>query len=203
MMSLDLPALLRWGPFALLVLYAAAFVVGTLRVARRSHGPVYVLDADATQRVSQAAFRLSFAMLLGVFALLAGWPLLGQFTGSLQWAHSSKIQLFGLVIMLEGVVIAALAQFMMGHEWRIGVPDQEPSQIVDRGLFRFSRNPVFLGMASIFLGGLLVAPSALTLMAASLAFFAMSIQIGLEEDHLSSKFGSAYEAYKARVRRWI
>lgn len=202
-MSIDLPGLVRWGPFALLVLYAAAFVTGTLRVAKDSRGPVYVLDADATQRVSQAAFRLSFTVLLGVFTLLAGWPFLDQFAGNLQWAHSPKIKLLGLVVMLGGVVVAALAQFQMGQAWRIGVPDRQPSQFVERGLFRFSRNPVFLGMAGMFLGGLLVAPSALTLMAASLALFAMSIQIRLEEAHLSSTLGSAYEAYKVRVRRWI
>lgn len=202
-MSIDLPGLVRWGPFALLVLYAAAFVAGTLRVAKEYRGPVYVLDADATQRVSQAAFRLSFTVLLGVFTLLARWPFLEQFTGNFQWAHSSKIKLLGLIVMLEGVVVAALAQFQMRQAWRIGVPDREPSQFVERGLFRFSRNPVFLGMAAMFLGGLLVAPSALTLMAASLALFAMSIQIRLEEAHLSSTLGSAYEAYKTRVRRWI
>lgn len=202
-MSIDLPGLVRWGPFALLVFYAAAFVTGTLRVANESRGPVYVLGADATQRVSQAAFRLSFAVLLGVFTLRAEWPFLEQVTGPLEWAHSPTVQLLGFVVMLEGVVVAALAQFQMGQAWRIGVPDREPSQFVERGLFRFSRNPVFLGMAGIFLGGLLVAPSALTLMAASLALFAMSIQIRLEEAHLSSTLGSAYEAYKARVRRWI
>lgn len=198
----DLPGLLRWGPLALLVLYGVAFVAGTLRVAKKNRGPVYVLDADATQRVSQAAFRLSFAVLLGVLTLRAGWPFLERFAGPFQWAHSSKIQLLGLVVMLAGAVVAALAQFQMERAWRIGVPDQEPSLFVERGLFRFSRNPVFLGMAGMFLGGLLVAPSALTLMAASLAIFAMSIQIGLEEAHLSSKLGSAYQAYKTRVRRW-
>ncbi len=202
-MSPDLPGLLRWGPLALLVLYAAAFVACTLHVAKDSRGPVYVLDTDATQRVSQAAFRLSFAVLLGVFTLRAGWPHLGQFTGPLQWAHASKIQLLGLLVMLEGAVVAALAQFMMGREWRIGVPDREPSQLVERGLFRFSRNPVFLGMTSMFLGAVLIAPNALTLTSFSLAIFAMSIQIRLEETHLSSKLGSAYDAYRVRVRRWI
>ncbi len=202
-MSLDFSELLRWGPFAPLALYAAAFVTGTLRVAKESRGPVYVLDADATQRVSQAAFRLSFAVLLGVFALRAGWPFLEQFSGPLQWAHSSRIQLLGLVVMLGGVVVAALAQFQMGRAWRIGVPDQEPAQFVERGLFRFSRNPVFLGMAGMFLGVVLIAPNALTLTSFSLAIFAMSIQIRLEETHLSSRLGSAYDAYRARVGRWI
>lgn len=202
-MSLAFSELLRWGPFALLALYATAFVMGTLRVAKESRGPIYVLDADAIQRVSQAAFRLSFATLLAVFALRAGWPFLEQFIGTLQWAHSSIIQLLGLVVMLGGGVIASLAQVQMGRAWRIGIPEREPSQFVERGLFRFSRNPVFLGMAGMFLGAVLIAPNALTLTSFSLAIFAMSVQIRLEETHLSSKLGSAYDAYRARVRRWI
>lgn len=202
-MTVDLPGLLRWGPFVLLVLYAGAFAAGTFRVAKEGDGRVYVLDADAIQRVSQAAFRLSFAALLGLFVLRAVWPFLERFAGPLAWAHSPTVQLLGFVVMAEGAVFAAVAQYQMGRAWRIGVPDQEPSHLMTRGLFRFSRNPVFFGMAAIFLGALLIAPNALTLASFSLAIFAMSIQIRLEEGHLSSKLGSAYDAYKARVRRWI
>ena len=204
-MLVDLPGLLRWGPLVLLVLYAAAFAAGTFRVAKEGDGRVYVyvLGADATQRVSQAAFRLACAALLGLFVLLAVWPFLERFAGPLEWAHAPAVQLLGFVVMAEGAVFAAVAQYQMGRAWRIGVPDEEPSHLMTRGLFRFSRNPVFFGMAAIFLGSLLIAPNALTLASFSLAIFAMSIQIQLEEAHLSSKLGSAYDAYKARVRRWI
>lgn len=202
-MLVDLPGLLRWGPFVLLVLYAGAFAAGTFRVAKESDGRVYALDADAIQRVSQAAFRLSFAALLGLFVVRAVWPFLERFAGPLAWAHSPAVQLLGFVVMAEGAVFAAVAQFQMGRAWRIGVPNQEPSHLMTGGLFRLSRNPVFFGMAAIFLGALLIDPNALTLASFSLAIFAMSIQIRLEEAHLSSKLGSAYDAYKARVRRWI
>lgn len=202
-MPIDLPGLLRWGPFVVLVLYAGAFAAGTFRVAKEGDGRVYVLDADATQRVSQAAFRLSFAALLGLFVLRAVWPFLEHFAGPLVWAQSPAVQLLGFVVMAGGAVFAAVAQYQMGRAWRIGVPDQEPSHLMTRGLFSLSRNPVFFGVAAIFLGALLIAPTALTLASFSLAIFAMAIQIRLEEDHLSSKLGSADSAYKARVRRWI
>lgn len=202
-MLVELIEILRWGPFILLLLYAGAFAAGTVRVAKKGDERVYVLDADAIQRVSQAAFRLSFAVLLGLFALRAIWPLLERFAGPLAWAHSPVVQLSGLVVMAGGVIFAAVAQYQMGRAWRIGVPEQDPSHLTTRGLFRFSRNPVFLGMAAIFLGALLIAPNALTLASFGLAMFTMSIQIRLEEIHLSSRLGSAYDAYRARVRRWI
>lgn len=202
-MLVDLPGLLRWGPLVLLVLYAGAFAAGTFRVAKGGDGRVYVLDADAIQRVSQAAFRLSFVALLGLFVLRAFWPFLEGFAGPLAWAHSPAVQLLGFVVMAEGAVFAAVAQYQMGRAWRIGVPDREPSHLMTRGLFRFSRNPVFFGIAAIFLGALLTAPNALTLASFGVAIFAMSIQIRLKEDHLSSRLGSPYSAYRARVRRWI
>lgn len=202
-MTLDLAALLRWGPLVVLALYAGAFVAGSFRVAKKGDGRVYVLDADAIQRVSQSAFRLSFAALPALFILRAGLPSLERFAGPLEWAYSPVVQLSGLIVMAAGAAVAAVAQYQMGQAWRIGVPDQEPSHLTTRGLFRFSRNPVFLGMAAIFAGALLIAPNAITIASFSLAIFAMSIQIRREEAFLSAKIGPAYETFRARVRRWI
>ena len=52
-------------------MYAAAFVTDRLRIAKESSGLAYVLNANATQRMGQAAFRLSFAVRRGVFSFLA------------------------------------------------------------------------------------------------------------------------------------
>lgn len=66
-----------------------------------------------------------------------------------------------------------------------------------REVFRFSRNPVFLGMATIFAGALLIAPNAIMIASFSLAIFAMSIQIRREVAFLSKKIGPAYETFRA------
>lgn len=66
----------------------------------------------------------------------------------------------------------------------------------DQGVFRFSRNPVFLGMAAIFRRSL-IAPTAIMIASFSLAIFAMSIQIRREVAFLSANIGPAYETFRA------
>jgi protein-S-isoprenylcysteine O-methyltransferase Ste14 len=76
--------------------------------------------------------------------------------------------------------------------------------LVDRGVFRLSRNPVYFSMLLLCVG--------IALLANSLAMFLLSLPAGSalclmvirqEERYLEQKFGSDYLAYKASVRRWI
>ncbi len=76
--------------------------------------------------------------------------------------------------------------------------------IVERGPYRFTRNPIYVGM---FLGliGLAVAFDDLWLLAV-LVPFALVIRLGVvarEEAYLDHKFGEAYRGYRRRVRRWL
>jgi protein-S-isoprenylcysteine O-methyltransferase Ste14 len=107
------------------------------------------------------------------------------------------------------VFIVALALFA----WAIvtitragsNVPTNRPTiTIVDAGPYRFTRNPIYLGM---FLGlvGLAIAFDSLWLLLA-LVPFALVIRYGvmaLEEAYLDRKFGEAYRHYRSRVRRWL
>jgi protein-S-isoprenylcysteine O-methyltransferase Ste14 len=85
----------------------------------------------------------------------------------------------------------------MGASWRIGL-DDERMALVAEGLFRWSRNPTFLGMVTLVTGAVLVVPAVL-----AAAWVAFSIQIRMEEEHLTRMHGAAYAAYSAAVPRWI
>lgn len=76
--------------------------------------------------------------------------------------------------------------------------------IVDNGPFRFTRNPVYLGM---ILGqiGLAIGFNSLWIFAMLVPFY-LVIRYGViarEEEYLERKFGEKYLAYKSRVRRWF
>jgi protein-S-isoprenylcysteine O-methyltransferase Ste14 len=85
------------------------------------------------------------------------------------------------------------------------VPTNLPTTtIVASGPYRFTRNPIYLGM---FLGliGLAIAFDNLWLLL-MLVPFALVIRYGVvvrEEDYLERKFGDAYRGYRSRVRRWL
>ncbi|MBI3516002.1 MAG: isoprenylcysteine carboxylmethyltransferase family protein [Proteobacteria bacterium] len=101
----------------------------------------------------------------------------------------------------------ALAVWAIATITRAGskVPTNRPTTtIVDTGPYRFTRNPIYLGM---FLGlvGLAIAVDSLWLLVA-LVPFALVIRTGVvarEEAYLERKFGDAYRRYRSRVRRWL
>jgi protein-S-isoprenylcysteine O-methyltransferase Ste14 len=85
------------------------------------------------------------------------------------------------------------------------VPTSLPATaIVESGPYRFTRNPIYLGM---FLGltGLAIASGNLWLLI-MLVPFALVIRYGVvarEEAYLERKFGDVYRGYRSRVRRWL
>ena len=85
------------------------------------------------------------------------------------------------------------------------VPSKLPTTtIVDTGPFRFTRNPIYVGMM-LGLIGLAIAFNSLWLLM-TLALFALIIRYGVitrEEAYLERKFGDVYRRYRARVRRWL
>lgn len=78
------------------------------------------------------------------------------------------------------------------------------SSLVRTGVYRVTRNPMYLGLAIILLAWTiyLASPWALALVA-GFVLYIDRLQIRPEERALSTLFGSEYEDYKARVRRWL
>ena len=105
------------------------------------------------------------------------------------------------------VLALALAIWAIATITRAGsnVPTNMPTTtIVEAGPYRFTRNPIYLGM---FLGlvGLAIGFDSLWLLA-TLVPFALVIRYGVvarEEAYLKRKFGDAYRRYSAHVRRWL
>ena len=83
-------------------------------------------------------------------------------------------------------------------------PWRPSTALVTEGVYRFTRNPIYLALALLHLGSALAFDSALAL--ASLPFALAAVQAGVvarEERYLEGKFGDEYRRYKSSVRRWI
>ena len=76
--------------------------------------------------------------------------------------------------------------------------------VVTHGLYKYSRNPIYLGLTAIYVSLMFVANTwwALILLPVLLTVMRYGV-IAREERYLEAKFGDAYTTYKARVRRWL
>ncbi len=108
----------------------------------------------------------------------------------------------GLLFAAGALAAAALARFRQA-----GTPVEpwHPSTaLVTGGVYRFTRNPLYVAMSLIYTGLALFADSAaaLSLFPPLVAIVRYGV-IGREERYLEAKFGGAYRAYRATVRRWV
>ena len=78
------------------------------------------------------------------------------------------------------------------------------SSLVTNGVYRFTRNPMYVGLLLTLLGwaAFLSSPSALVYLVAFVLYM-NRFQIEPEERVLASRFGADYAAYRTRVRRWL
>ena len=110
----------------------------------------------------------------------------------------------GAVIMALGIALILWAALLFGRAGTGIVPFSEATALVVAGPYRFTRNPMYLGMAAILLGaGLLL--GSLTPFIVIPAFMALVAErfILPEERMLEVVFGEAYLRYRASVRRWL
>jgi protein-S-isoprenylcysteine O-methyltransferase Ste14 len=109
----------------------------------------------------------------------------------------------GLIALAgAGVMAAALPQFLRARTTI--VPHRAPSALITSGIFRLTRNPIYLGDALI-LAGLAIrwqAWAALVLVPVFMRVIDRRF-IRPEEGRLRAAFGAEFEAWAARVRRWL
>ena len=115
------------------------------------------------------------------------------------WARA-----LGLSLALAGDAVFIAAVLTMRDSWRAGVSETDKTDLVTSGVYRFSRNPAFLGFDLVYLGLLLMffnwALCALSCFAALM--FHLQI-VNVEEAFLLSVFGDEYLEYRKHVGRYV
>lgn len=83
-------------------------------------------------------------------------------------------------------------------------PIDAPKRLVVRGLYRYTRNPMYLGVLTFLLAwAVLFQTPRLLLYAAAVGTIFHSFVLIYEEPHLEREFGDEYRAYKVQVERWL
>lgn len=125
------------------------------------------------------------------------------------WLPLARVDAAGLRVVGGGLASLAVAMilwcaFLFRRAGTTIKPFEESSALLTQGPYRFSRNPIYLSMAILLLGVALFLGSIAPLFVVPL--FALWIDrrfVRAEQAALAEKFGSAYEEYRRRARRWI
>lgn len=189
-----------YGP---LVLIALALVWGFARMTYLSRAKgVSVLAFVGRKRTgAENVLALTAIVLNGYLIARPFIPELDRFvmTAPNLYAH------YGVALMVLGIAVAILSQVDMGKAWRIGIPSgvEESQSLVTTGLYRFSRNPIYVGIMLFIVGSVIAAPGPVTILSLILTWVFVNQIIDSEEAFLRTAFGAEFEAYCTRTRRWI
>ena len=109
----------------------------------------------------------------------------------------------GWLLVLLWVVVFGSAMWTFYRARTALMPNRPARGIVKHGPYRISRNPMYVSLTALYLGGALLINSLSVVLVLPLALLSIQWIILREERYLRSAFGEEYEAYCARVRRWL
>jgi len=187
----------QFVPLALLILFHALTLVRGVMHRWRTGKSANFLHRGRTRAERLRA--LGFSALL----LVAWVQTIRAALGHLELAPTPLLRALGIALALAGALLTFVAQLELGDSWRIGIEEGARPGLVERGMYRWSRNPIFLWMLVSWIGlALLVFDVLLGLLVVSM-ILGVNAQVRTEERWLLETYGEAYRAYAARVGRFL
>lgn len=178
-----------------ILFFCMAFVLPTVRVYK-ANGVVPI-----TFKNSESAHDLIGTYMKLLFVLIFISALSYEFFKFTEFFTNENATLVGWILMILSLIFMCAAQVQMKDSWRIGIDDKQVTELRTHGIFAFTRNPIFAATIVALSGNFLVYSTALNLIIFVLGIVLVTIQIRLEEEHLSKIHKENYADYKNKVKR--
>jgi protein-S-isoprenylcysteine O-methyltransferase Ste14 len=151
--------------------------------------------------IAAAGTALFFALAPGIVAGLVPWWLTGWRVGA---SYPAPLRAAGIALVAAGaaVLIDAFVRFVReGHG--TPAPAAPTERLVIGGLYRYVRNPMYLGVLAVIIGqALFLGRPVLFAYAAAVAVTVVAFVHGYEEPTLARRYGAAYEQYRRTIPAW-
>lgn len=140
-----------------------------------------------------ATYSMAAVQLISLFAGTNGYDLI----------PFDAVRYIGLGIALVGTGVFITAMATMKNSWRAGVDASQHTELIRRGIYRFSRNPAFLGFDLFYIGFVLAFCNPVILVFLIFCVVLLHLQILEEEKYLPLAFGKKYADYRKSVARYF
>jgi len=146
-------------------------------------------------KIPPPIWTLAYVLIAAAISSLAGWPLIP----GLPFAP------LAIALIIVGIASSASAIALFRRAGAVLDPTAATNpRLVTAGPYRLTRNPMYLGLVLVTLG-IAFGVGAWPMFLAPLATFAMTnwVHIPFEEQRMRAQFGAEYDAFTAKVRRWM
>lgn len=183
---------------------AGFYILRILFVKRKlERSPVYSGERGTSHFLTHGAFRgFRFAILSICVARLL-WPVLDKYLIPIDALWYPIVLMSGNLLLLICFFCVVLVHFYMGDTWRSGTRLGDNIELIVTGPFKWSRNPMMIGVLGAQAGLFLALPTVFTLICFVVGVWAVVVQIRVEEQLLKLRFGEKYQHYTEATPRWI
>ncbi len=176
------------------LVFQGMFVTKNITLRRKTGKQIRGNNREATISI------VFFVLFIGV---AVGISILKQPFGEVQLLNGFFAMILGLVLLFLNLIVSGASLTNLKDSWRVGVLEDQKTELIATGIYRFTRNPYFVSYLLMF--------AAYTILLQNLILFGLSI-IGFlfvhkmtikEEKYLYSVHGDAYVQYKTKVPRYV
>ena len=176
------------------LIFQGMFAMKSIILHRKIGKQIRGKNIEATVSIAFFAFFVGCAVWMSF---------LKQPYGKVQWLNDLSAMTLGAGLLFLNLVISGASLMNLKDSWRVGVLEDQKTELVTTGIYRFTRNPYFVSYFLMF--------AAYTVLLQNLILFGLSIagflfvhkMIMKEERYLYAVHGDAYVQYKAKVPRYL
>ncbi len=176
------------------IVFQGMFFAKNISLRRKLRMPIRGRNREANLSVGFFGLFIIVSVLLGS----SDAPL-----GTLKLVTRTTALAAALALLAVNLLVGSASLIGLRDSWRVGVLEEQQTELIEVGIYRFSRNPYFVSYLIMFAAYTVLLQN-IILLVLSLAGFAMIHAMVLkEEKHLTALHGDKYRQYQARAPRYI
>lgn len=117
--------------------------------------------------------------------------------------HSNLVGGIGLSISIIGAIIACWSRYKLGRNWSLSVQRKENHELIQSGIYKIVRHPIYTGLLLLFIGNTLIVGDYRGILAVLIVSISFWIKLNKEEKLLIETFGNQYKEYKNKTKALI
>ena len=175
-------------------IFQRMFFAKNISLRRRLRMPIRGRNREANLSVGFFALLIIISLLLSLFDAPFGTFNLIKKTSALTVA---------LALLVVNLLVEAASLTGLRDSWRVGVPEEQQTDLIEGGIYSFSRNPYFLSYLIMFVAYTVLLQNIILLILSLVGFAMIHLMVLKEEKHLTALHGEKYLRYQKRVPRYI
>jgi protein-S-isoprenylcysteine O-methyltransferase Ste14 len=180
-----------------LFLFESMFFIKNIILSKKLKGSVRGKNKEAS--ISILLFSVTIA--IAISSLLSEY--LNKLFIPIPFLSNDYMIYIGMFLLCLNLIISLLALIQMRDSWRVGIKEDDKTELVNSGIFRITRNPYFLSYIVLFLAYILLVANVLIIISSLISIISIHKMIMKEEKYLEASHGGKYLDYKKSVPRYL